>query len=67
MYKVILILDKFFLKYEGGSIWPPQKKLPSKGPALLGLNNKAVNSEAVIKNLLDTSTDKKTAYEGVHF
>ena len=40
MYKVILILDKFFLKYEGGSNWPqPQEKLPSKSPALLGLKS----------------------------
>ena len=38
MYKVILILDKFLLKYEGGSqIDPPPEKLPSKSPALLGL------------------------------
>ena len=38
MYKVLLILDKFFLKYEGGSNWPSrQKKLPSKSSALLGL------------------------------
>ena len=40
MYKVILILDKFFWKCERGSNWPPpcpQKKLPSKSPALLGL------------------------------
>ena len=33
-----MILDKFFLKYEGGSNWPPYlKKLPSKSPALLVL------------------------------
>ena len=54
MYKVILILDYFFLKYEGGSNWPPSpppppqkknpqkppphKKVPSKSPALLGLS-----------------------------
>ena len=39
MHKVILILDKFFLKYEkGGQIdLPSQEKLPSKIPALLGL------------------------------
>ena len=44
LYKVILILDKFFLKY-GGVVKmttphtppTPQKKLPSKSPALLGL------------------------------
>ena len=47
MYKVILILDKFFLKYEGGEEgaeggmeWggdlPQQEKLPSKSPALTG-------------------------------
>ena len=33
-----MILDKFLLKYEGGSqIDPPPEKLPSKSPALLGL------------------------------
>ena len=44
MHKVILILDKFFLKYEGGGgggvkLTPPspQEKLASKSPALLGL------------------------------
>ena len=41
VFKVILILDEFFLKYEGeGGAQtdpPPQKKLPSKSPALLGL------------------------------
>ena len=43
MHKVILILDKFFLKYEGrgggGGQFdpPPQEKLPSKSPTLLGL------------------------------
>ena len=39
LYKVILILDKFFLKYEGGvKLIPPpsQAELPSKNPALLG-------------------------------
>ena len=43
LHKVILILDKFFLKYEGWGLssWPsphPQEKLPSKSPALLGLS-----------------------------
>ena len=35
-----MILDKFFLKYEGEVKLtpPPQKKLPSKCPALLELN-----------------------------
>ena len=39
MYKVILILDHFYLKYEGKSNCPrpPQNKLFSKSPALLGL------------------------------
>ena len=38
MCKVLLMLDKFFLKYEGGiKLTPPQEKLPSKSPALLGL------------------------------
>ena len=41
MYKVILILDKFFLKRGGGTEVklipsPRQEKLPLKGPALLG-------------------------------
>ena len=47
MYKVILILDKFFLKYEGRGVKltpshppPPQKKLSSKSPVLLGLSSK---------------------------
>ena len=43
MYKVILILNKFFLKSEGWEwgvgcgvkLASPQKKLPSKSPALL--------------------------------
>ena len=40
LYWVILISDKFFLKYEGGGLnWPPTlKKLPSKSAALLGLS-----------------------------
>ena len=42
MYKVILILDKFFLKYEGGEggqIDPLSKeKLSSKNLPLLGLS-----------------------------
>ena len=40
MYKVILILDEFFLKYEDGVKLtpPPIKKLPAKSLALLGLN-----------------------------
>ena len=43
MYKVVLILlilDKFFWKYDGGGDQidtTPQKKLLSKSPALLGL------------------------------
>ena len=37
---VILISDIFFMKYEGGvKLTPSQKKLPSKSPALLGLNS----------------------------
>ena len=42
MYKVILMLDKLFWNYEGGvKLTPrlPQKKLPSKSPALLGLTS----------------------------
>ena len=44
MYKAILILDKFFLKYEeggGGQTDTPPKKQPSKSQALLGLNLQA--------------------------
>ena len=43
MYKVLLLLDKFFLIYEGGVklTSPPQKKLPSKSPALPGLSKTA--------------------------
>ena len=38
MYKVVLKLDKFFLKYEGEvKLTPPQEKIPAKSPALLGL------------------------------
>ena len=38
MYEVILILDKCFLKNEGGvKLTPSPEKLPSKSPALLGL------------------------------
>ena len=38
MQKFILILDKFFLKYEGGiKLTPPQEKLPSKSSTLLRL------------------------------
>ena len=44
MYKVVLKLDKFFLKYEWGVKLPlpPKEKLPSKNPALLGLTRRAV-------------------------
>ena len=58
---VILILDKFFLKYEGGSQNdPPQEKLPSKSPALLGsrisLRNLAVlNDIAVFGSNFDSN------------
>ena len=42
MYNVVLILDEFFLKYEGkgrggSQIDPPVEKLPSKSPVFLGL------------------------------
>ena len=49
MYKVILILDKFSLKY-----YLQKKKLPSKSPALLGLssnNNKRMQSFDSIETL----------------
>ena len=41
MCKVMLILDKFFLKYEGVRVklTSPQKKLPTKSPALFGLSD----------------------------
>ena len=52
MHKVILILDKFFLKYEeeeGGEgcvkLTIPQEKLPSKSTALL-------ESKEFVKSLL---------------
>ena len=42
MHKAILVIDKFFLKYEEGvrliTLPFPPKKVPSKSPALLGLN-----------------------------
>ena len=38
------MLDKLLLKYEGGDhIDHPQEKLPSKSPALLGLNEERQN------------------------
>ena len=42
MYKVILILYKFFLKYEGGSIWPPPptRKTTLKKPSLIRVKRK---------------------------
>ena len=58
---VILILDKFFLKYEGGSQNdPPHEKLPSKSPALLGLrislkNLAALNDIAVFDSNFDSN------------
>ena len=58
MYKVILILDKFFLKYEEGvKLTPhPQKKLPSKSPALLGLNkSKHVLAENELNELSENA------------
>ena len=47
MYKVTLILDKIFLKYErGGQIDPShEENLPSKSPALLGSKDKKPNFE----------------------
>ena len=48
MYKAILMLDRFFLQYEGeGQIEPPQGKLPSKSPALLGLNYPEPNADEI--------------------
>ena len=38
MHKVILILDKFFLKYEGRSIWAPPEKTTLKKPSLIRVN-----------------------------
>ena len=42
MHKAVLVIDKFFLKYEEGvrliTLPFPPKKVPSKSPALLGLN-----------------------------
>ena len=43
MSKVILILDKFFLKFKGGEgVGGSNWTLPSKSPALLGLSMSAV-------------------------
>ena len=49
------ILDKFLLKYEemGGVKLTPQKKLPSKSPALLGL--KEINISFVVIPLSNTT------------
>ena len=46
---------KFFLKYEGGDQidlppLPPQEKLPSKSPALLGLNLSETGSQFICLN-----------------
>ena len=46
-YKVILILDNFFLKYNGtgvkvGQIDSPQIKVPSRSSALLGLDKRII-------------------------
>ena len=41
MFKVILILDKFFLKYKGGSNWPSPAKTTFEKPSLIRVNHKA--------------------------
>ena len=68
IYKVISILEKFFLKYEGGVgrvgegvkliPLPPQKKLPSKSPAILGL---------ILANLLLRTELKRTLFDILDF
>ena len=61
IYKVIFILEKFFFKYEGEvklTPLPPQKKLPSKSPAILGL---------ILANLLLRTELKPTLFDIVDF
>ena len=61
IYKVILILEKFFFKYEGEvklTPLPPRKKLPSKSPAILGL---------ILANLLLRTELKPTLFDIVDF
>ena len=43
LYKVILTLDKFFFKYEGGAQFDPRKNLPPTSSALLGLKKCSVS------------------------
>ena len=45
MYKVILILDRFFVKYEhgGGSNWPPSRKTILKKPSLIRVDTFTAN------------------------
>ena len=60
LYKVILILDKFFLKYEGGiKLNSPKKKLHSKHPALLGLKLYFTKHERSSKETMEHITNKQ--------
>ena len=57
MYKVLLTLGKFFLKYEGGwgSNWPPispQENLPSKSPALSGFKHCLFGMTDTVRNIV---------------
>ena len=53
MYKVLYLLDKFFLKYEVGSRWPlPLKKISSKNPALLGLTTPVTQPISFLRAIL---------------
>ena len=57
----MLILDKFLLEYEemgwGGVKLTPQKKLPSKNPALLGLKEINISFVAIpLRNTTQQST-----------
>ena len=53
-----MTLDWSFLKYEGGSNWTPQKKLPSKSPALLRLRQLICKELLVWKNCVVNSWSK---------
>ena len=55
MYKVLLELDKFFLKYECGSNWPPPPLSPHGKTTFKKLN---INNYLPIK-IIQTSLMKK--------
>ena len=65
MHKVILILDKFLLKYEGGSKFDltppplPQEKHPSKSLVLLGFKSATVSKKSIPKYTLPIKSENK--------